>query len=34
MYEDLFKRYREQDARQVFAHLGYRGDQGLSLIHI
>lgn len=28
MYEDLIKRYREQNPRDVFAHFGYKIDQG------
>ena len=28
MYEDLMKRYRDQNPREVFAHFSYKADQG------
>lgn len=28
MYESLFKRYKDQNPRMIFAHFGWRGDIG------
>lgn len=28
MYEDLIKRYKDQNPKEVFAHFGYKSDQG------